>query len=159
LDAGATLYPAQPLRALTLTPPDAVRVVLLGQDPYHGAGQAQGLAFSVPSNLRRPPSLRNIFVEVAQNCAGQPADFDNDLTRWARPGGRLLNARLTVADGQRAAHGRRGWEAFADSVMTCVARHSTPKVFLLWGAHAQRKRRLSPADSPHLVLTGNHPSP
>ncbi len=157
--AGATIYPAQPLRALELTPPDSVRVVVLGQDPYHGAGQAQGLAFSVPTGLRRPPSLRNIFVEVAQNCGGQPAQFDNDLTRWAQQGVLLLNALLTVEDGQAASHARRGWEAFTDSVITSVARHPAPKVFLLWGAHAQSKRRLIPIDSPHLVLTANHPSP
>lgn len=159
LQAGATIYPARPLRALELTPPEAVRVVLLGQDPYHGAGQAQGLAFAVPTGFRRPPSLRNIFKEVAQDCGGNPADFDNDLTRWARQGVLLLNTLLTVEAAQPASHAKRGWEAFTDSVIASVAQHATPKVFLLWGAHAQSKRRLIPPDSPHLVLTANHPSP
>ena len=159
LAAGATIYPAQPLRALNLTPPESVRVVVLGQDPYHGPGQAQGLAFSVPTGFKRPPSLRNIFQEIARTCGGNPDSFDNDLTRWAQHGVLLLNTLLTVEDGQAASHARQGWEAFTDSVIEVVAHDPRPKVFLLWGAHAQSKRNLIPASAGHQILMANHPSP
>lgn len=179
--AGATIYPPEPFRALHLTAPDTVRVIILGQDPYHGPGQAQGLAFSVPTGFRRPPSLRNIFLEIAglPATAGgsgtiQPsllqepahtvdaktrsAGYDNDLTRWARQGVLLLNTVLTVEDGQPASHARQGWEAFTDAIIHSVAR-TGPKAFLLWGAHAQAKQALLPEGAGHLVLTANHPSP
>lgn len=159
LAAGATVYPAEPFRALNLTPPANVRVVLLGQDPYHGPGQAQGLAFSVPEGFKRPPSLRNIFREVAANGGGDPASFSNDLSRWARQGVLLLNTLLTVEDGKPGSHARRGWEALTDAIIQTVAQGPQPKVFLLWGAHAQSKRNLIPAGARHLVLTANHPSP
>lgn len=159
LAAGATIYPEQPLRALNLTPPESVRVVLLGQDPYHGPGQAQGLAFSVPTGFKRPPSLRNIFQEIARTCGGNPDSFDNDLTRWAQQGVLLLNTLLTVEEGQAASHARQGWEAFTDSVIEVVAQDPRPKVFLLWGAHAQSKRTLIPTGAGHQILTANHPSP
>ncbi|MGE4336829.1 MAG: uracil-DNA glycosylase [Pigmentiphaga sp.] len=159
LAAGAHIYPAQPFRALQLTPPEAVRVVILGQDPYHGPGQAQGLSFSVPSHVRRPPSLRNIFLEIANHEGGDPTHFDNDLTRWARQGVLLLNAILTVEEGQAASHAKRGWEAFTDSIIEVVARDPAPKVFMLWGSFAQSKRQLIPAGSPHGILAANHPSP
>ncbi|GAA4343372.1 uracil-DNA glycosylase [Pigmentiphaga soli] len=156
---GMAVYPREPFRVMQLVDPQDVRVVIVGQDPYHGPGQAHGLAFSVPSGVRCPPSLRNIFVEVAREFGGQPRAFDNDLTRWARQGVLLLNTSLTVADGQPASHARKGWEAFTDAVITQVARDPSPKVFMLWGGHAQAKRALLPADGSHLVLTANHPSP
>lgn len=159
LAEGAVIYPAHPFRALELTAPQDVRVVILGQDPYHGPGQAQGLAFSVPTRERRPPSLRNIFAEIASDFGGDPATFDNDLTRWGHQGVLLLNTLLTVEDGKPASHAKRGWEPFTDSVIAAVAAEPTPKVFMLWGSHAQSKEALIPADSPHLVLKANHPSP
>jgi len=158
-EQGAVIYPASPFRALELVMPESVRVVILGQDPYHGPGQAQGLAFSVPDDCKRPPSLRNIFNEVAADCGGDPASFGNDLSRWARQGVLLLNTSLTVEDGAPASHARRGWEAFTDAVIAVVAREPGPKVFMLWGAHAQAKQVLLPPGSGHLVLTANHPSP
>jgi uracil-DNA glycosylase len=155
----AVIYPAHPFRALELTAPHDVRVVVLGQDPYHGPGQAQGLAFSVPNEQRRPPSLRNMFTEIADNFGGDSAQFSNDLTRWGRQGVLLLNTLLTVEDGQPASHARRGWEAFTDAVIQRVADDSAPKVFMLWGSHAQSKQALIPPGSAHLVLSANHPSP
>ncbi len=159
LAAGATIYPATPFRALELTDPADVRVVLLGQDPYHGPEQAQGLAFSVPSSQRRPPSLRNIFNEVAACYGGNPSRFNNDLSRWAQQGVLLLNTLLTVEDGKAGSHAGMGWEEFTDTIIAQLAAEPAPKVFLLWGAHAQSKRQLIPADAGHLVLTANHPSP
>lgn len=156
---GAVIYPAAPFRALDLVTPESIRVVILGQDPYHGPGQAQGLAFSVPDDCKRPPSLRNIFNEVAACCGGDPASFGNDLERWARQGVLLLNTSLTVEDGEPASHARQGWEAFTDAVIAAVAREPAPKVFMLWGAHAQAKQALLPPEGGHLVLAANHPSP
>lgn len=152
------VYPADPFHALRLTPLSSVRVLILGQDPYHGPEQAQGLAFSVPTGAKRPPSLRNIFNEVAAEFGGVAAEFDNDLTRWARQGVLLLNTVLTVEEGAPASHAKRGWERVTDAVIEQVAQHA-PTAFLLWGAHAQSKRALIPADRGHLVLTANHPSP
>lgn len=166
LQAGAIVYPARPFRALELLAPEDTRVVILGQDPYHGPGQAQGLAFSVPNAMRRPPSLRNMFLEIASEDGVTPADaksraetMPNDLTRWARQGVLLLNTSLTVEDGQAGAHAKRGWEAVTDALIQRVAALPTPKVFLLWGAHAQAKAGLLPADGHHRVLMANHPSP
>lgn len=156
---GATVYPSTPFRALELTTPGDVRVVLLGQDPYHGPGQAQGLAFSVPRTQARPPSLRNIFTEVAACYGGRPQMFNNDLSRWAQQGVLLLNTLLTVEEGQAGSHAGRGWEAFTDTIIAYLAEESAPKVFMLWGSHAQSKRQLIPANSKHLVLMANHPSP
>lgn len=155
---GVSVYPADPFNALRLTPLSSVRVLILGQDPYHGPDQAQGLAFSVPSAAKRPPSLRNIFNEIAAEFGGAAAGFDNDLTRWARQGVLLLNTVLTVEDGAPASHAKRGWERVTDAVIEQVALRA-PAAFLLWGAHAQSKRALIPADRGHLVLTANHPSP
>lgn len=227
--AGAAIYPASPFKALEYTEPGEVRVVILGQDPYHGCGQAQGLAFSVPDGCPRPPSLRNIFKELADDYArmpggempaaasaapgaqpapptagvrtpfpgpalhagvqgvldldtresaaiqagtqaaavatgpapyqADPSAFSNDLTRWARQGVLLLNTALTVEDGKPASHARQGWEAVTDALIALVARDPAPKVFMLWGAHAQAKQALLPAASGHLVLSANHPSP
>ncbi|WP_291087455.1 uracil-DNA glycosylase [Hydrogenophaga sp.] len=154
---GATVYPPQPLRALQLTAPDRVRVVVLGQDPYHGPGQAEGLAFSVAPGVKPPPSLRNIFQEL-QRDLGLPAPADGSLVRWAQQGVLLLNTCLTVEDGQPASHAKQGWEALTDRVIERCSATGQPKAFLLWGAHAQKKAALIDAGR-HLLLFANHPSP
>lgn len=156
--AGATVYPPRPFRALELTPLAATRVVILGQDPYHGPGQAEGLAFSVPGGVRLPPSLRNVFREL-QRDLGLALPPSGSLVPWARQGVLLLNAVLTVEAGAAAAHARRGWEDLTDTLIGAAARDVAPKVFMLWGAHAQAKRGLIEAAGAHLVLTANHPSP
>ncbi len=161
LDAGSTVFPPQPLRALALTPPDAVRVVILGQDPYHGRGQAEGLAFSVAPGVQLPPSLRNIFKELQRDLGTPFPEFPNpggSLVRWAQKGVLLLNTCLTVEEAQPASHSGKGWEALTDAVIRQVSLDAQPAVFMLWGAHAQSKRPLIDA-SRHLVLTANHPSP
>ena len=162
LQAGAAIFPPQPLRALQLTPPDAVRVVILGQDPYHGRGQAEGLAFSVAPGVPLPPSLRNIFKEM-QRDLGTPfppmPEPGGSLVKWAKNGVLLLNTGLTVEEGQAASHAGKGWEGLTDAVIRHVAEGPRPVVFMLWGAHAQSKRAWIPADRGHLVLTSNHPSP
>ena len=158
LAAGAIIYPPQPFRALELTPLAGVRVVILGQDPYHGPGQAQGLAFSVPDGVRVPPSLRNIFKELARDPAVAPEPHSGgSLERWARQGVLLLNTSLTVEEGQAASHAKQGWEVMTDQLMATVSAQAEPVVFLLWGAHAQAKQPLIAAR--HRVLTANHPSP
>ena len=162
MDAGAVIFPPQPLRALELTPPEAVRVVILGQDPYHGRGQAEGLAFSVAPGVRLPPSLRNIFKEMQRDPGTPPPAWPvpgGSLVQWAREGVLLLNTCLTVEEGQAASHSQRGWEALTDAVIRQVAEGPHPVVFMLWGNHAQTKQALIPADRGHLVLTSNHPSP
>lgn len=156
LAAGATVYPPEPLRALALTPPAAVRVVILGQDPYHGPGQAEGLAFSVAPGVKWPPSLRNIFLE-RQRDLGLAPPMDGSLLPWARQGVLLLNTCLTVEDGAPASHSGRGWEVLTDAVIREAADVGEPKVFLLWGAHAQKKAAL--IGPRHHVLMANHPSP
>lgn len=159
--AGQTIYPPEPFRALSLTPLSEVRVVILGQDPYHGPGQAEGLAFSVAPGVRLPPSLRNIFKEVQQSL-GVPLPADGSLVRWAKQGVLLLNTCLTVQAGQAASHARWGWEVLSDQLVQTVAQSSRPVVFMLWGAQAQAKKALIEAvesSSRHLVLTANHPSP
>ena len=161
LQAGACIFPPQPLRALLLTPPDAVRVVILGQDPYHGRGQAEGLAFSVAPGVPFPPSLRNIFKELQRDLGTPPPAFPlpgGSLVHWAEKGVLLLNTCLTVEEGQPASHANRGWEVLTDAVIRHVSAHAKPCVFMLWGAHAQSKRALIDA-SRHRVLCANHPSP
>lgn len=157
LRAGAVIYPPRPLRALELTPPGSVRVVILGQDPYHGPGQAEGLAFSVPPGARVPPSLRNMFVEI-QRDLGIPPPSHGSLVRWAEQGVLLLNTSLTVEAEQPASHAMRGWEVLTDNLIRRCAESGPPKVFLLWGAHAQKKASLIDPVL-HRVLTANHPSP
>lgn len=159
LEVGAVVYPAAPFRALNGLMPADVRVVILGQDPYHGPGQAQGLAFSVPDHCKRPPSLRNIFNEIAAEYPRTALPLGNDLTRWVEQGVLLLNTSLTVEDGQPASHAKRGWETVTDAMISLVANDPAPKAFLLWGAHAQAKQALLPTNSNHLVLKANHPSP
>lgn len=159
-EAGATIYPADPLRALALTPLAEVRVVILGQDPYHGPGQAEGLAFSVPPGVKPPPSLRNIFVELQREFGGAVPGHGH-LGHWARQGVLLLNTSLTVEDGQPASHAKRGWEALTDALIQAVAGQPRQVAFLLWGAHAQAKAPLIEQAAPgrHLLLCANHPSP
>jgi uracil-DNA glycosylase len=161
--AGATVYPPQPLLALALTPLASVRVVILGQDPYHGPGQAQGLAFSVPAVQRVPPSLRNIFKELQRDLA-MPLPGSGNLQAWAQRGILLLNTCLTVEQGQPASHAKLGWQALTDAVVAAVAAQPNPCVYLLWGGHAQAKASLIEAATaasgqPALVLKANHPSP
>jgi len=158
LAAGATVFPPQPLRALELTPLADTRVVILGQDPYHGPGQAEGLAFSVAPGVRLPPSLRNIFKEIARE-AGQPfvPPASGSLAGWARQGVLLLNTSLTVEQGEAGSHAKLGWETLTDAIVGALARDGRPKVFMLWGAHAQSKAAM--IDGHHLVLQSNHPSP
>ena len=158
--AGAVVYPAQVLRALELTPRARVRVVILGQDPYHGAGQAEGLAFSVPASIKPPPSLGNILDEISRNL-GVSRPPSGHLGGWARQGVFLLNAVLTVEDSSPAAHAKRGWEALTDALIQATASDPGAKAYLLWGAHAQAKAPLIDAagGGRHLVLLANHPSP
>lgn len=161
LAAGATIFPPQPLRALELTPPEQVRVVILGQDPYHGRGQAEGLAFSVAPGVALPPSLRNIFKELQRDMGLPPPVFPvpgGSLVNWARHGVLLLNTCLTVEEAQPASHAGKGWEVLTDAVIRQVAQGDHPVVFMLWGSHAQGKRVLIDSQR-HLVLTSNHPSP
>lgn len=161
LAAGAIVYPPQPLRALQLTALQAVQVVILGQDPYHGAGQAEGLAFSVAQGMRLPPSLRNIFKE-RQRDLGLPPPAHGSLQAWAAQGVLLLNTTLTVEDGQPASHAKQGWEVLTDAIIQACAQKTRPVVFMLWGGHAQAKQALIAqhnADARHAVLLANHPSP
>ena len=157
LQAGAEIYPAQPLRALELTPLSEVSVVILGQDPYHGPGQAEGLAFSVPDGVKLPPSLRNIFQELVRDLGGE-LPVSGSLQGWASQGVLLLNTSLTVERGAPASHARQGWETLTDALIAACSAHESPKVFLLWGAHAQSKAGLIDGRR-HLVLQANHPSP
>ncbi|WP_033074507.1 uracil-DNA glycosylase [Sphingopyxis sp. MWB1] len=160
---GKTIYPRPRdwFAALDATPPQAVRVVILGQDPYHGPDQAHGLCFSVRPGVRTPPSLVNIYKEMEADLGITPARH-GCLTHWARQGVLLLNNVLTVEAGQAASHKGRGWERFTDAAVAAVAADPAPKVFILWGSHAQRKAADLPglgADSPHLILSAPHPSP
>lgn len=154
--AGARIFPPRPLRALELTPLANVRVVIVGQDPYHGAAQAQGLAFSVPSGQRLPPSLRNIYTELAREFGSAPRS--GNLEGWAQQGVLLLNMVLTVEEQRPGAHAGRGWEALTSAIVHAVALDARPKVFLLWGTQAQRIRSCVDR-TPHCVLQANHPSP
>ena len=164
LAEGAVIYPSHPLRALELTPLPAVKVVILGQDPYHGPNQAHGLAFSVRHGNRIPPSLRNIFKEIDRGAAqaglaatSSSALRSGSLEAWAQQGVLLLNTCMTVEDGAPGSHAKQGWEALTDALIQAVAAGADPVVFMLWGAHAQAKRGLIKGE--HLVLTANHPSP
>jgi uracil-DNA glycosylase len=159
---GVAIYPPRGLRlaALDLTPLDRVKVVILGQDPYHGAGQAHGLAFSVPDGVKVPPSLANIYKELADDLAVAPPRSGN-LANWARQGVLLLNNALTVEEGRAGSHQLLGWEPITDAVIGAVAARPEPTVFMLWGSHARKKAGRVPGlgDGRHLVLTAPHPSP
>lgn len=141
--------------SLTTTPLEAVKVVILGQDPYHGPNQAQGLSFSVPNDLPAPPSLQNILKELAEDL-GQRAH--HDLTTWASQGVLLLNACLTVPAGQANGHANLIWEPFTDAVIEVVNAKEEPVVFILWGAYA-RKKRVLVTNPHHLIIESAHPSP
>lgn len=160
--SGKRIYPPQGtrLRALELTPLEAVKVVILGQDPYHGAGQAHGLAFSVQPGVRTPPSLANIYKELASDL-GLTIPAHGNLGRWARQGVLLLNNALTVEDALPGSHQKKGWEEITDAVVAAVVAKESPCVFLLWGSHAQNKaaRIAGLAHGPHLALKAPHPSP
>lgn len=160
--AGRAIYPPRGTRlaALELCPLDAVKVVILGQDPYHGPGQAHGLSFSVQDGVRVPPSLVNIYKELESDL-GLPRAQSGNLSGWARQGVLLLNAALTVEDGKPASHQGKGWEEITDAVVAAVAAKPEPCVFLLWGNHARKKALSVPGlmTSHHLVLTAPHPSP
>lgn len=160
--AGKHIYPPRGTRlaALALTPLDAVKVVILGQDPYHGPGQAHGLSFSVARGVRVPPSLANIYKELREDCSIAPAAH-GDLTRWARQGVLLLNTLLTVEQGRAGSHREIGWQAITAAVLAAVAAKPEPCVFLLWGAHAHKVAEQVPGlkGSRHLLLTAPHPSP
>ncbi|MEQ5801804.1 uracil-DNA glycosylase [Halomonas sp. H10-9-1] len=144
-------------RVFELTPLDRVKVVILGQDPYHGPNQAHGLCFSVNPGVRIPPSLANIYKELAADVGFRPVSHGN-LEHWARQGVLLLNASLTVEQGSAGSHRGRGWEVFTDRAIETVSAHAPPSVFLLWGSHARQKRGLIDT-SRHLVLESPHPSP
>ena len=156
---GKIIYPPGPLwfNAFNSTPFDKVEVVILGQDPYHGPGQAHGLCFSVPENIPPPPSLQNIFKEL-QNDLGISPPSHGCLQYWAEQGVLLLNAVLTVEQGKAAAHQGKGWETFTDAAITTLNRQREGLVFLLWGSYAQKKGAFIDQNK-HLVLTSAHPSP
>ena len=157
--ASGTCYPPGRLifNAFDLTPFHEVRVVILGQDPYHGPGQAHGLCFSVQDGTPFPPSLRNIFKEVGDET-GAPIPMSGNLTRWARQGVFLLNTCLTVREHQAFSHSGKGWETFTDAAIAALSRGREHLVFMLWGAPAGRKAALIDS-SRHLVLSSAHPSP
>lgn len=143
--------------AFNLCPFDKVKVVLIGQDPYHEPGQAMGLCFSVNEGIMFPPSLQNIFKEISDDI-GTPIPASGDLTRWAKQGVMLLNATLTVREHQAGSHQGRGWETFTDAVIQTLAREREHLVFILWGSYAQKKGAFIDR-SRHLVLQSAHPSP
>ena len=159
-EAGEVYPPRARLFAcLEAVPPEGVRVVILGQDPYHEPGQANGLAFSVKPGVKLPPSLRNILTELQADCGVTPPE-SGDLTAWARQGVFLLNSSLSVEAGKAASHQAFGWQTFTDAAVRAVAALPQPVAFVLWGGHAQKKAAIA-ADSPYLrlVLQAPHPSP
>ena len=156
---GRRIFPpgSQIFRAFDLTPADQVKVVILGQDPYHGPGQAHGLSFSVPEGIPAPPSLKNIFKEIESDMGVRMSGYPN-LENWARQGVLLLNAVLTVRSGEAASHSKIGWEQFTDAVISYISDNCEGVVFMLWGNFARGKRDLIDA-SRHCVLEAAHPSP
>lgn len=157
--AGKVIYPpaADIFKALDMTNLPDVKVVILGQDPYHGENQANGLSFSVQRGITLPPSLRNIYHELYTDLGIEPASH-GDLTAWAKQGVLLLNSVLTVEAGSAASHQKQGWEQFTDAVIDAINQHCPHVVFILWGAYAQRKGHFVDAHR-HLILTAAHPSP
>lgn len=156
---GKIIYPPSPLifNAFNHTPFEQVRVVIIGQDPYHGPGQAHGLSFSVPKGIALPPSLQNIFKEISTDLNVKMTG-SGDLTPWADQGVLLLNATLTVEQAQAGSHQNKGWERFTDAVITALNQHREGLVFVLWGSYAQKKGNMIDAHR-HLVLKSVHPSP
>lgn len=162
-EAGKIVYPpaGQRLAALELTALEDARVVILGQDPYHGPGQAHGLCFSVADGVKVPPSLRNIYKEREADL-GIAISTDGNLEHWAKQGVLLLNNTLTVEAGKAGSHAGRGWDAITDACVEAVAARAGPCVFILWGSHARKKAGRVPSlgkSAEHLVLTAPHPSP
>lgn len=157
--AGVKIFPpgSQIFRAFDLTPLDKVKVVILGQDPYHGEGQAHGLSFSVPAGVPAPPSLKNIFKEIKDDLGIEMSGYP-DLENWARQGVLLLNAVLTVRSSEAASHSRIGWQEFTDAVIRCISDRCDGVVFMLWGNFARTKKELID-HSRHHVLEAAHPSP
>jgi uracil-DNA glycosylase len=157
--AGKTIFPpaANWFAALDATPLDEVKVIILGQDPYHGPGQAHGLSFSVPHGVRMPPSLQNIYKEMEADLGTAPPGHGN-LEHWASQGVLLLNSVLTVEAHQAGSHQGRGWEKFTDAVIRHIAERPEPAVFILWGSYAQKKAAFVDSQK-HLVLKSAHPSP
>ena len=155
--AGVVIYPGDVFAALRLTRRTQVRVVILGQDPYHGNGQAHGLSFSVRSNTPIPPSLRNVFQELFTDVAIQ-REQNGDLTGWALQGVLLLNTTLTVREGEPGSHQERGWQHITDTVISALNEKPTRVVFVLWGAHARAKKTLI-TQTHHVVIESVHPSP
>ena len=157
--AGVEIFPPgnRIFRAFELTPVDSVKVVILGQDPYHGYGQAMGLSFSVPDGVPAPPSLKNIFKEIESDL-GVTMSGSPNLEPWARQGVLLLNAILTVRSGQAASHSGIGWQQFTDAVISRLSQAGDGIVFMLWGRFARSKRELIDTDK-HFVLEAAHPSP
>lgn len=157
--AGKAIYPPGPqiFNAFNHTPFDQVRVVIIGQDPYHGPGQAMGLSFSVPEGVRLPPSLQNIFKEI-QGDLGITMSGQGDLTPWANQGVLLLNATLTVEESKAGSHQGKGWEQFTDAAISALNEHREGLVFVLWGSYAQKKGAAIDSRR-HLVLKSVHPSP
>lgn len=158
--ATTTVYPHPKnlFRAFALTPFDAVHVVILGQDPYHGPKQAHGLSFSVSEGVRNPPSLQNIFKEIATDLGEEPNAANGDLERWARQGVLLLNATLTVRARTAGSHQGKGWERFTDAVIKKLSDEREHLVFILWGNYARSKKVLIDT-SKHCVIESPHPSP
>ncbi len=161
--SGTPVYPPENLvfNAFNYTPFQQVKVVIVGQDPYHGPGQAHGLSFSVPHGIQLPPSLKNIFKEL-QSDIGLPAPTHGCLTKWAAQGVLLLNATLSVRQGQPMSHHGKGWERFTDAVIHTLLKRQEPLVFVLWGKSAQEKCKYlieGRSTGAHLVLTAAHPSP
>jgi len=154
-----SVYPPAPLmfNAFNLTPLSSVKVVILGQDPYHRPGQAMGLSFSVPKVIPKPPSLNNVLKEMASDI-GIGASAHGDLTYWAQQGVLLLNSSLTVKEGEPNSHQNQGWEQFTDAVIDVINEQTEHTVFILWGSKAQKKGKYINTDK-HLILTAVHPSP
>ena len=159
IDSKKTIYPKgeQYFEALNLTPFEKVKVVIIGQDPYHGPGQAHGLSFSVQDGVRFPPSLQNIFKELQSDLSVEKPKSGN-LQKWSEQGVLLLNAVLTVEDGNAGAHQGKGWELFTDSIIHALNKEKENLVFILWGAYAQKKGAFIDRQK-HLVLESVHPSP
>ncbi|PMH29159.1 uracil-DNA glycosylase [Vibrio lentus] len=159
-NSGKTVYPPQEqvFSAFDMTPFESVRVVILGQDPYHGANQAHGLAFSVLPGVKIPPSLRNMYKELAQDIEGFEIPSHGHLDTWASQGVLMLNTVLTVEEAKAHSHAKCGWETFTDTIIAELNQRSEPIIFLLWGAHAQKKGQAIDADKHH-VLVAPHPSP
>ncbi|UIR56048.1 uracil-DNA glycosylase [Sphingobacterium sp. SRCM116780] len=158
--ARGKVFPPRDLvfNAFKQTSLESLKVVILGQDPYHGDGQAHGLSFSVPQGIAQPPSLKNIFKELETDIPHFQTPTSGDLTSWANQGVLLLNATLTVSAYQAGSHQKRGWEQFTDQIIQAISKKKEAVVFMLWGAYAQRKAALIDSKK-HLILTAVHPSP